>query len=384
MTRTFEGKLGVGIVGLSATRGWGAVAHVPALAMLPDAYEIRGLVGSSPESATAAGEKFGTPFATDKVEELVVRPDIDLVVVTLVVPKHKRVVEAALEAGKAVLCEWPLARDMQEAEYLTQLAQRKKLRCFVGLQARMSPAVRFVRDLIAQGYVGNVLSINVKASVGQPWGIRVVDARQTMYQADGNGATVLTIPFGHAWDAICDIWGELINPRAVLAIRRPFTTVHPSGKTMPVTSPDQLALSGTFSCGILASVHFRAGIQTGNGFQWEINGTDGDLLLTTPSGHLQFGDITVRGANAGSKEMAVLPIPDSYWPLEGDRTSVAYNVALVYDAIQRDLRSGTHEATTFADALARHKSLQHITTAAGQVRCGQLVQSAVEQQESIQ
>ena len=384
MTRTFEGKLGVGIVGLSATRGWGASAHVPALALLPDAYEIRGLTSSSPESAAAAGEKFGIPFATDNVEELVARPDIDLVVVTLVVPKHKSVVEAALEAGKSVLCEWPLARNVQEAEYLTQLAQRKNLHGFVGLQARMSPAVRYVRDLIAQGYVGNVLSINVKASVGQPWGIGAVDARQAMYQVESNGATVLSIPFGHAWDAICDIWGELDDPRAVLAVRRPFTTVRSTGETMAVTSPDQLALSGTFRCGILASVHVRAGLQVGTGFQWEINGTDGDLLITTPSGHLQFGDTTVRGASAGAKEMAVLPIPDSYWPLEGDRTSVAYNVALVYDAIHRDLRSGTHEATTFADALARHKSLQSITTAAGQVRCGQLVQAASEQQESIQ
>lgn len=208
MTRKFEGKLGVGIVGLSTTRGWGAVAHVPALAMLPHAYELRGLVGSTPESAAAAGKKYGIPFATDRLEELLARPEIDLVVVTLVVPKHKRVVEAALEAGKAVLCEWPLARDVQEAEYLTQLAQRKNVPGFVGLQASMAPAIRFVQDLMAQGYVGDVLSINVKASVGQPWGLAVVDARQAMYQAEGNGATVLSIPFGHAWDAICKIWGK--------------------------------------------------------------------------------------------------------------------------------------------------------------------------------
>ena len=54
MVRRFDGKLGVGIVGLSAARGWAALAHMPALAMLPDDYEIRGLVGSSPESAAAA------------------------------------------------------------------------------------------------------------------------------------------------------------------------------------------------------------------------------------------------------------------------------------------------------------------------------------------
>ena len=376
MTRKLEGKLGVGIVGLSATRGWAALAHVPALAMLPDDYEIRGLVGSSPQSAAAAAKKFGVPFATDKIEQLLVQPGIDLVVVTLVVPKHRHVVEAALAAGKAVLCEWPLARDVQEAEQLAELAQHKHLQGFVGLQARMSPAIHFVRDLIAQGYVGDVLSTSVKASIGAPWGRKAIDPGQLLYQDQRNGATLLTIPFGHAWDAICGIWGELDDPRAVMAIRQPFTTLRATGASIAVTAPDQLALSGTFSSGIVASVHFRAGMQTGTSFQWEINGTRGDLLLTTPSGHLQFGDITVRGASAGAKEMAVLPVPDSYWPLEGDRTSVAYNVALVYDAVLRDMRSGTHEATGFADALARHRSLQAITMAAGPVRGGQPTQSA--------
>lgn len=370
MTRKIDGKLGVGIVGLSATRGWGAVAHAPALAMLPAAYELRGLVGSTPAAAAAAAKKFGVPFATDHLEELLARPEIDLVVVTLVVPKHKRVVEAAIEAGKMVLCEWPLARDVQEAEYLTQLAQRRDVPGFVGLQARMAPPLRHVQDLIAQGHVGDVLAINVKSTIGQPWGLDVVDARQAMYQDESNGATVLSIPFGHAWDAICQIWGELDDPRPVLAIRRPFTKAN-TGETITVTSPDQLALCGTFKSGVLASVHVRAGIQGSTGFQLEINGTRGNLLVTTPSGHLQFGDITVRGAGVGAKEMTVLPTPDRYWPLEGDRAGVAYNVAMVYDAIQRDLRSGTHEATTFADSLARHRSLQDIMAAAGPVRVGQ-------------
>jgi predicted dehydrogenase len=101
-------RIGVGIIGLSANRGWAARAHLPALAMMGD-YDLRGLVASGSESAKAAALKHRVPFASDRLDELLARSDIDLVVVSVGVPEHRRVVEASLKAGKAVLCEWPLA-----------------------------------------------------------------------------------------------------------------------------------------------------------------------------------------------------------------------------------------------------------------------------------
>jgi predicted dehydrogenase len=73
-------KIGLGIVGLSATGGWTSLAHVPALANLAD-YEIRGLVASTPTSAKAAADKYGVRFWTDSSAKLASRPEIDLVVV---------------------------------------------------------------------------------------------------------------------------------------------------------------------------------------------------------------------------------------------------------------------------------------------------------------
>ena len=149
--------LGVGIIGVSPTRGWAATAHIPALRALPN-YEIAALSAHSAESARAAGEVFGVSAVFSDHEELVTHPDIDLVAVTVKVPHHRELVSAALAAGKAVYCEWPLGRDLDDARAMAALAVEQGMRTVVGLQARQAPAIEFVQELLKDGYVGEVLS----------------------------------------------------------------------------------------------------------------------------------------------------------------------------------------------------------------------------------
>ena len=78
-------KLGVGIIGVSPTRGWAATAHIPALRALPN-YEIRALSSQSAESARAAGEAFGVRKVFSDHEQLVTQRDVDVVAVTVKVP----------------------------------------------------------------------------------------------------------------------------------------------------------------------------------------------------------------------------------------------------------------------------------------------------------
>src|SRR5438034_4746566 len=99
--------LGVGIIGVSPARGWAATAHIPALRALPN-YEIRAITAHSAGSARAAGEAFEVSAAFSDHEQLLRQPDIDVVAVTVKVPHHRELVFAALAAGKAVYCEWPL------------------------------------------------------------------------------------------------------------------------------------------------------------------------------------------------------------------------------------------------------------------------------------
>src|SRR5260370_37394755 len=92
---------------------------------------------------------------------MVREPDIDLVSVVVKVPSHYQVVTAALNAGKHVYCEWPLGANLAEAEQMAALAKIKGVRAMVGLQARGDPTLRYLRDLIAEGYVGEVVVVNM-------------------------------------------------------------------------------------------------------------------------------------------------------------------------------------------------------------------------------
>src|SRR2546428_4381601 len=152
-----KSTLGVGIIGVSPVRGWAATAHIPALRALPN-YEVRALSARSAESARAAGEAFGVELVFSDHEQLVTHPDIDLVAVTVKVPHHRELVSAALAAGKAVYCEWPLGRDLDEVRSMAALAAEQGVRTVVGLQGRQAPAIEFVQELLDDGYVGEILS----------------------------------------------------------------------------------------------------------------------------------------------------------------------------------------------------------------------------------
>src|SRR6266702_4053611 len=157
-------RIRVGIIGANPDRGWAAQAHIPALKSLSDDFEITALSTSRRESADAASKLFGVPVAFDNHQDLVNSAIVDVVAITVKVPYHLELATAALDAGKAVYCEWPLGNGLKEAETLAALAKKKGVLAVAGLQARSAPSVAYVHDLIKQGYVGEVLSTTLIGS----------------------------------------------------------------------------------------------------------------------------------------------------------------------------------------------------------------------------
>ncbi|MEU1943749.1 Gfo/Idh/MocA family oxidoreductase [Streptomyces sp. NPDC020125] len=354
----------VGIVGLSANGGWAAGAHVPALAAL-DGYELRALSASSEESARAAGAKFGVPLTFGSAAELARSEEVDLVVVTVKVPHHRELIVPALEAGKPVLSEWPLGTDLAQAEELAALAEAKGVRTAVGLQARSAPPVRYLRDLVAEGYVGRVLSTTLVCS-GRVWGPTFRDGGEYLLDR-ANGATLLSIPFGHTVDALTMVLGEFTDVSATTATLRPQVTHEPTGRTATMTAEDQIAVIGTLESGAVAALHFRGGTSRATDFHWEINGTEGDLVVKADSAALWMGRITLHGARGSDTEPTELPVPASYEGLPrfaGRSTETAYNVAYAYAQLLDDLTTGTHLTPDFAHAAARHRLLDRVQESA--------------------
>src|SRR5438445_1011087 len=360
---TTQSTLGVGIMGVSPVRGWAATAHIPALRALPT-YEIRALSGHSAESARAAGEVFGVRAVFSDPKQLVGQPDIDVVAVTVKVPHHRELVSAALAAGKAVYCEWPLGRDLDDARAMAALAAGQGARTAVGLQARQAPAVEFVRQLLREGYAGEVLSTTM-VGLSVPGDVVI---QPNAYMLDkANGANVLTIAVGHSLDILSHVLGEFADLSAVAELRRPLITIGETGEQITKTAADQIAVIGTLTSGATASIHIREAVAGGTGFLWEINGTGGTLRITADAAYPEIYPLTVAGAH-GRDEPAELAVPAALtqkWPalsnLEG---APAYNVGRAYAAFAADIGNGTHTVPDFAGAARRHEVIAAIERSA--------------------
>lgn len=353
--------IGVGIIGLSASGGWAANAHVPALAAL-DCYELRGVAASSPQSAAAAAEQYGVPLRFATAAELAAHDAIDLVVVAVKVPHHLDLVRTAIDAGKTVYCEWPLGRNLAEAEEMAALAAGRGLDTAVGLQARAAPAFHYLRDLIQDGYVGEVLSTSVVAS-GVNWGATFRPGGDYMLDR-ANGATMLTVPFAHTIDLLTMVLGELSEFTATVSSRRSEARNRETGEVKPMNAEDQVILNGRMKTGAVASVHFRGGISRGTKFLWEINGTDGDLVVTLDSPPIiQFARATLRAGRADETTLTELPVPPAYERVPafaGSGHEMAYNLAHAYAQLYRDLNDGTRLTPDFAHAVRVHRFLDRI------------------------
>jgi len=360
MNKSGDKKIRVGIIGANPDRGWAAEAHIPALKSLSDDFEITALSTSRRESADAASKLFGVPVAFDNYQDLVNSADVDVVAITVKVPYHLELATAALNAGKAVYCEWPLGNGLKEAQTLAALAKKKSVLAVVGLQARSAPSVAYVHDLIKQGYVGEVLSTTLIGS-GMGWG-PTVEPFNAYTNDKKNGATMLSIALGHAADALCHCLGEVRELSATMTMRRKSFTIAGTGESKPMNVDDQVLVSGLLEGGAAFSIHYRGGVSRGTNLLWEVNGTEGDLQLTAVGGQAQIFEMTVQGGKGAQSSLDALPVPKRYWgsPPQGPST----NVAQAYARFADDYREGTHLCPTFDDAVTRHRMLEAIETAA--------------------
>jgi predicted dehydrogenase len=309
--------LRVGMIGLGAERGWATAAHIPALHALSDDFELAGVANTSLASARAAAAAFGLPRAFESTAELAASPDVDVVIETVKVPHHRELVSEALNAGKSVYCEWPLGNGLAGAVELARLANDMKLPGVVGTQAIASPEVEYVRKIVANGYVGEVLSATY-IGAGLIWGNDV--PRGDVYAMDSkNGATLLSVIGGHDISAVQRVLGRIEEVSAVLSQRRKTVRVIETGEMIPMKTPDQLVLNAVLQSGAPLSFGLRGGLPRGTRLLWDINGTAGDLRITAKAEQtpvINISPLRVESGRRGEDGFRELETPSSllFWP----------------------------------------------------------------------
>ena len=350
--------IGVGVIGASPGAGWAAATHVPAIRALPQ-YELRAVATSRPESARRAAAEWHVD-AVDDPRQLIAHPGVDLVVVAVKVPDHRELVAEALSAGKMVFSEWPLGVDLAEARDMAEMAAAAGVPTVVGLQARFDPAIAHLRALVDQGYLGRVLATNLVGS-GQAWG-PVTDAAHAYAFDASNGVTPLSVSVGHALDALTFVLGDVGAVTATLGVGHRDVGL-PDGTTIPSTTPDQVAVTAALHSGAVASIFYRGGLSRAGDLRWEINGTDGDVLVTTPAanGNIQATELVLAGGRGRQPRVEPLTVPG--WP-PTEVSGPARNVAALYAAFARDLTEGTASAPSFHDAVRLHGLVDRIASGA--------------------
>ena len=349
-------QIRVGVIGASAHYGWAKRAHLPALLALPE-YKLAAVCTSSRDTANQAARHYGASMAFDDYKEMVQNPDIDLVSVSVRAPMHYSMVMAALAAGKHVFCEWPLGANMAETENMATLAQSKVVQNIVALQSRADPVLMRLRELIEEGYIGEVLACSMTMFLP---GILEKEPRLEWTADRLQGATTLSISAGHALDAMCFCVGEFKEVSALVTTQVPVWEFPELDRTVDVTSPDNVLVIGTVSNGAVASFHTAMVPWLGSGSRMEVFGREGTLVAST-RGMVQYAGIRLQGARAKAAHLELLDIPDRLsWVPSEVPSGPPFNVAQIYRQLAGAIRGEGVAGPDFKQAVRTQHLLDSI------------------------
>ncbi|MGE5216814.1 MAG: Gfo/Idh/MocA family protein [Chloroflexota bacterium] len=355
---TQSNPLRVGLIGAGGR--WGPRAHVPALKGIAET-ELFAVCTAHAETAQAAAEKFGVDCAYDSHKAMNANPQVETVAVAVRVPAHYELTKNAIEAGKHVFCEWPLGANTKEAEELATLARQKNVRTLVGLQRRASPAYLYMRELIQQGYVGQVLAVNMMLMNS---GVLTRPSDRTWQRDATLGANTLTITFAHVFDAMCMVVGEVTELSAIVSTQVPQWFETDTKKYVDVTSPDNIVIQGRLENGAIVNAYCGVHPYHGSGHRFEIYGNEGTLAMIGGGEGGQELRRKVLGGHKDDKALQELAVPERFkWVPEALRNGPEYDVGQMWVKFAEGIRTGSKIEPDFDHAVCRHRTLDAIVRA---------------------
>ena len=151
-------KLRIGLIGT----GFMGKAHVfgsasaPRVFELPYEIELHTVVDITPEAAARAAQTLGFANSTANWRDIITNPDIDVVDITAPNALHKEMALAAIDAGKHVYCEKPLAPLAADAREMAEAAEAAGVKTQVGFNYLCNPMMGLAREMIASGELGEI------------------------------------------------------------------------------------------------------------------------------------------------------------------------------------------------------------------------------------
>jgi len=358
------GMVGYAFMGAAHSQAWRTAHRFFDLPLRPD---MAVLCGRDAAAVEAAARKLGWRSVETDWKQLLSRDDVGLVDVCTPGDTHAEIAIAALDAGKHVLCEKPLANSVAEARAMVAAAERARaagVRSMVGFNYRRVPAVSLARRLVAEGRIGQVR--HVRAQYLQDW---IVDPEFPLVwrlQAEKAGSGALGDIGAHAIDLAQFVTGlklervsgvvdTIVKQRPLLGSGSGLSGTATAGYG-EVTVDDVAIFTGRFDNGVLGSfeaTRFATGRK--NALSIEVSGDTGALAFDLEDlNTLSFYDRTKPNQTQGFTRILVTeaehPYVGAWWPaghMLGYEHGFSHQVKDLVEAIVE----GVDPHPTFAEGL---------------------------------
>ena len=371
--------VGHAFMGTAHSQAWRTVNRV---FDLPATAVMQVVCGRDAARTQEAADRLGWAHAATDWREVVERDDIDLVDVCTPGDSHAEIAVAALQAGKHVLCEKPLANTVEQAERMVEAARAaaaRGVRSMVGFNYRRVPAAALARQLVEQGRLGEIR--HVRAQYLQDWIIDPEFPLVWRLQKERAGSGALGDLGAHIIDLAQYVTGQAIG--GVSALTETFISERPladastglsatggsrtggsrtvgsrtgGSRTGRVSVDDAalfLARFGRGAIGTFEATRFATGHK--NGLRLEVEGSRGAIRFDFEAmNELQFYDATDPAATAGFRRILVTepdhPYMSAWWPaghLIGYEHTFTHELRDLIEAIA----TGRDPRPSFADGL---------------------------------
>jgi predicted dehydrogenase len=352
--------LRIGLVGY----GFMGRTHSNAYKRVNDFFEteyhpvLQAVCGRSRDKVSSFAAQWGYQSVETDWKALVARPDIDLIDIATPNSSHAEIAIAAAAAGKMILCEKPLARNLEEAQQMVDAVERAGVANMVWYNYRRVPAITFAKQIIDEGRLGRIF--HYRAKFLQDWTISkdLPQGGQGLWRldADAAGSGVTGDLLAHCIDTAIWLNGSIAKVTAMTETFIRERMHQETGKAAPVRIDDASAFLARFENGSLATFEATRYARGHKAlYTFEINGEHASIAWDLHDLHrLQYFDHRDAGNLRGWRSIHITDSDHPYmkhWWVPG--LQIGYEHTFVHQAADflDGLASGKTPGPTFQDAL---------------------------------
>ncbi|MDX2022848.1 MAG: Gfo/Idh/MocA family oxidoreductase [Deltaproteobacteria bacterium] len=374
MSKLRVGMVGTGFMGRVHSNAYRHITSIFKPAIEP---VLQAVCARDAEHTTEFARAWGYEHVETDWRRLIARDDIDAIDICVPNHLHKDIALAAARAGKAVLCEKPLATSFADAEAMCTAVEAAGVANTVWFNYRRMPAVTLAQRMVAEGRLGRIY--HYRASFLQDWTIAadIPQGGKALWRLDANeaGSGVLGDLLAHCIDTALWINGPISQVSGMTETFVKERTHTSTGTKQPVSIDDACTFMcrfGNGSLGVFESSRYARGHKAN--YTFEINGAEGSLRWSLEDLHrldyMNHGDAAdVRGwrsihvSDHGGKH----PYMDHWW-VPG--LQIGYEHSFIHHAADflAALAEGKPCAPTFRDALGTQRICEAVLASAAEGR----------------